>query len=60
MYYSLLECIDGIWFIAFGDFDLDCIKEEKYDSYYGVKTCIIKTSAKQTAIDLAVARLNEV
>lgn len=60
-YYTLIvkyEAGDS-WGVAFGDYDRECVKDEREDSYeecYATK--IIKTSDDQASITRAVELLN--
>lgn len=57
-YHTLLTMENGRWYIQFGDYDKDVVKQEKEDDYSGFKTKIITTGDSQEAIDKKVAELN--
>ncbi|WQZ00314.1 hypothetical protein Shy_CDS0037 [Escherichia phage Shy] len=59
-YFSLLTKTDGVWSVQFGDYDRECVEQERDDSYSDEKCRIIKTDDTQAAIDAAVAKLNAV
>lgn len=60
-YYTLLalENINGVdtWCIDFGDYDKECVKQEKYE-YEHNRTKIICTNDDQASIDAKVKELN--
>lgn len=60
-YYTLIvkyEAADA-WSIAFGDYDKECVKDERDDAYEDCHaTKIVRTSDKQLDIAAAVATLN--
>ena len=59
-YHTLLVRDAGKWCIAFGDYSLACVKEERAEmrSHHKAKDLkIITTDDGQTAIDEAIAKL---
>lgn len=59
LYHTLLVKEDGTWCIAFGDYDLDVVKQEARDDYEDATTRIITTSSdSQREIDGHIAALN--
>ena len=64
-YYVLAIRESGRWSIAFGDYDRDCVEQERDDSYcndysnFRKSDCkILKVGPAQSAIEAAVAKLN--
>lgn len=62
-YHTLLIRDPGAtrWQIAFGDYDKECVRQERRDSYDQVPRknwMIITTGEDQPSIDAAVAQLN--
>ena len=62
-YYSLLIKEHGTWGVAFGDYERECVEDERTDilehgDYRARDLKIIKSGADQSAIDAAVAKLN--
>ena len=59
IYHTLLVSEAGVWSPAFGDYDLDVVKQEAKDSYADDKTTVIATGPDQEDINLAIADLNK-
>jgi hypothetical protein len=60
-YYTLLVKSEGKWFIHFGDYDKNVVKEERadvLDSDDKAVTQIVVTDDRQASIEAHVARLN--
>lgn len=59
-YYTLAALEDGQWYVAFGDFDLDCVIDEKDDCFDNdVPTRIFKTDGTQSHIDNKITAMNK-
>ena len=62
-YYSLLIKDSGKWYIHFGDYDREVVKDEQQDlkESYGAAcvTKIIRTDGTQSTIDATVDELNK-
>ena len=59
IYHTLLVSEAGVWSPAFGDYDLDVVKQEAKDSYDEDTTTVIATGPDQEDINLAIADLNK-
>lgn len=63
-YHSLIQRIDGRWYPQFGDYDRECVAEERrgmIEGFPGEKAAnlkIITTGPKQADIEAAIAKLN--
>jgi hypothetical protein len=65
-YFTLLQLIDGVWSIQFGDFDRECVDAERRDMLTGTGMCppkarelkIITSGSRQHEIVAKVAELN--
>jgi hypothetical protein len=60
-YFTLAIKEDGVWAPQFGDYDRECVEQERVDTYAEHKKAnwrILATSGHQRDINAAVAALN--